>query len=500
MPEVMVEGGFDVVIGNPPYQGSSDQKTDYVKKVSHFYDANSEYYDSIFGMRHNLYQLFTMRGMELCKKNGVYSYITSRTFLNIGSKLPMRKILQSYNLKELLLVNEEEAFDATVNPAIFSVKKQDLDEYNTLYIDAIEMGIDSYTSLINLKSTSGGAEKIFQNKEGRAYSVPIEIYKNAIRNSFFEPTHENLEINKRFMRPAGNLADKWSSELMSSTNMENNIDEVIENHYRDLDEGDVTILGLLTIGGNGLRTADNEEHLAYIDGTEKAEKVKQRNENFEYEKKNENGYYRISRVVKESSIAEPHNLSSSAKLKGIEDDKKWVKMEKGGSESQRFYDQTDTVIDWSKESLKKIKDRKEGRLRDTSYYFRESLFLSRGGSGDLKVRYSDNRVFDNSGNMLVCLDDKYDLERKVDPKYLIGLINSNYILQIVNNFLNSTVNKQISDVRMIPIKIASEDEQGKMVNLVDEAIKRKESGKDVGKVQSDIDNLARDIYGVELDE
>ena len=70
IPEVVLDGGFDIVIGNPPYEGQSKQ--DYIKALSHHYDEKFDFYKTIPRMRHDLYQKFIIRAWELAHEGGSY--------------------------------------------------------------------------------------------------------------------------------------------------------------------------------------------------------------------------------------------------------------------------------------------------------------------------------------------------------------------------------------------------------------------------------------------
>jgi len=67
-PEIFAKGGFDVVIGNPPYVQINENKAYYEKNFS----------TSKCG---DLYALFYERGIEVLKEKGLFSYITPSLFI-----------------------------------------------------------------------------------------------------------------------------------------------------------------------------------------------------------------------------------------------------------------------------------------------------------------------------------------------------------------------------------------------------------------------------------
>ena len=84
-PEVFENGGFDVVIGNPPYI-PTEQIPD---KDKSFYEKN---YKSAFG-RINIYPIFYEKGINLLKDNGLLGYITPYTLLKNQYYIEARKLI-----------------------------------------------------------------------------------------------------------------------------------------------------------------------------------------------------------------------------------------------------------------------------------------------------------------------------------------------------------------------------------------------------------------------
>ena len=75
-PKVFNKGGFDVVIGNPPYVGEKGNSSIFkaLKKIPKW----KEYYRR----RSNTYYFFIKLGLELLKNNGIQSLIIPREFTN----------------------------------------------------------------------------------------------------------------------------------------------------------------------------------------------------------------------------------------------------------------------------------------------------------------------------------------------------------------------------------------------------------------------------------
>jgi len=501
IPEVILDGGFDIVIGNPPYEGQSQQ--DYIGELARFYDKRYDFYKTIPRMRHDLYQKFNIRGWELTREGGVLSYITSNTFYTIGSKQTTRNLLQQNRLLDLLEANPD-TFDATVSPAVFSLRKGfEEEDYSFSYVDATETGIEQYRSLIGQlikreespppETDDTYVRSLNLGGESSGYIVPIELYRTTLRNAFFEPTEVNLDIHKKHMSRITSLADTWEDSIRDSDTLEENLSRIKSDHIDGLEAGDVSILGLMTLGGVGLQTGSNEEYLAYIDGTESAEEVKRRNDDFEYVTKNENTYSYISRVIPESHVADVSSMSDSEKLNGISGstDRTWVPVEKGFRQSDVYFKPREVYINWSEDGVEGIDE--EGLIRNVEYYFQPGIFSSRGGFSDLLVRYTNDAVIESTGVVLT------PMEGTISAKYAIGLLNSELCEHITDTFINAS-GKQATDMRHIPIPIPDAEDESRMIDLVDEAIgvKKGEVDKSLSEVQEEIDEFVENLYGVEL--
>jgi len=500
IPEVILSGGFDIVIGNPPYEGQSQQ--DYIGDLARFYDEKYDFYKTIPRMRHDLYQLFNIRGWELTREGGVLSYITSNTFYTIGSKQTTRQLLQRNQLLDLLRANPN-TFDANVEPAIFVLKKQKpAASHKINYIDASDTDIQEYRSFVReLEPTNLDAERVKPldlPSSSRGYRVQLEIYNDTLRSAFFEPTQMNLRLHDQFMSRIKGLAEKWEPELQDVTTLKNNTEKISEKHTTKLEVGDVSILGLLTLGGQGLSTDKNSKYMSFLEGTEEAEELAGRNPDFELNEHNENEYKYLDMVITEDKVADPSNLTSEEKLNGIDSSKgaTWVPIEKGFRQSDLYYKSKVEYINWSRDSLEKIQSYRNGILKNIDYYFEPGVFLSIGGFANLKARYTNNRAVDHTGNIFTST-----LPEKLSEKYLTGILNSEIPIHITESFINST-GMETADLRLIPIPIPTEKQRESVESLVDRAIEVQQgkSSESLESIQVEVEEIVKDLYQVNLDE
>ena len=115
-PQVFAKGGFDVVIGNPPYV-----KLETIKKVS---DGMSKLGYVTFEKRGDLYILFVEKGFQILKENGKVSYIMPNKWLQAGYGKPLREFFLTQNLESLVDFGDLQIFDgATTYPCIFFAQK-----------------------------------------------------------------------------------------------------------------------------------------------------------------------------------------------------------------------------------------------------------------------------------------------------------------------------------------------------------------------------------------
>ena len=116
-PQVFEKGGFDVVIGNPPYvqlQSLGAMSDDYAQCGYETYNRSAD-----------LYCLFYERGCMLLKEKGVLGFIASNKWLKINYGIQLRHYLTT-KMNPLLLVDFPGVpvfEDATVDPQILIVEK-----------------------------------------------------------------------------------------------------------------------------------------------------------------------------------------------------------------------------------------------------------------------------------------------------------------------------------------------------------------------------------------
>jgi type I restriction-modification system DNA methylase subunit len=116
-PEVFEKGGFDVIIGNPPYV-----RQELFKEIKPYLEKNYKCYNSIA----DLYTYFIELGIRLINSNGKFSFILPNKFLKATYGKEIRKVMKEESTLELLFdFDDYPVFDdATTYPIIYILNKR----------------------------------------------------------------------------------------------------------------------------------------------------------------------------------------------------------------------------------------------------------------------------------------------------------------------------------------------------------------------------------------
>jgi type I restriction-modification system DNA methylase subunit len=110
-PQIFITGGFDVVIGNPPYVRPHNIEPEAKEYFWRTYKS--------FVKKSDLYCCFMEKCVGLLKSNGLFGFIVSNGWLRLDSFEELRKILLSKTTLNIIIEFEDYVFDATVKTLIF---------------------------------------------------------------------------------------------------------------------------------------------------------------------------------------------------------------------------------------------------------------------------------------------------------------------------------------------------------------------------------------------
>ena len=134
-PEVFAKGGFDVIIGNPPYVLCQPSNTNEI--VLNFYKKFE-----VASYKIDLFHLFFEKSIEYLKANGKLGFITPNTYLNNKFIKPLRSfILKETSINILINYKDQIFVDAGVDVATIILTKEKLDD-NKITLIEVENSIE----------------------------------------------------------------------------------------------------------------------------------------------------------------------------------------------------------------------------------------------------------------------------------------------------------------------------------------------------------------------
>ncbi|MDT8394599.1 MAG: Eco57I restriction-modification methylase domain-containing protein, partial [Bacteroidales bacterium] len=173
-PEIFANGGFDVVIGNPPYV-----RQELFKDIKPSLEKEYACYNSIA----DLYTYFIEQGIKLMSKTGYFSFILPNKFMRANYGKEIREvILREANIDLIFDFDDYPVFDdATTYPIIFVFSKSQSDKFYYSEINKRSNTLDPINVLeqnkIQVLSSSMSSDAWTFN-DSRTFSV-LEKLKNS---------------------------------------------------------------------------------------------------------------------------------------------------------------------------------------------------------------------------------------------------------------------------------------------------------------------------------
>lgn len=179
-PEVFQEGGFDIVIGNPPYVRQ--------EKIIPIKPTLEQLFPDVFTKQANLYVYFYKRGTELLCLNGVLIYISSNTFLHTEFGKKLRKfVTDKVHLHSLLDFGSVQVFKANVDACI------------VLFENAAPTGKAFLASTFYNKADIPRLSEVFQE-----FSFPMDV-RDLPSDGWALASLESLKLLKKLQKTGRSL-------------------------------------------------------------------------------------------------------------------------------------------------------------------------------------------------------------------------------------------------------------------------------------------------------
>jgi len=118
--EIIVgRGGFDIVVGNPPYVRPHKLN----KNIKNYL---WDHYRPIFEAKSDLYACFIKKSIDLLKQGGLMSFIVSKTWLSLESFAALRRYILSKTKVLLIALPPKKVFEkATVETVIMALQREE---------------------------------------------------------------------------------------------------------------------------------------------------------------------------------------------------------------------------------------------------------------------------------------------------------------------------------------------------------------------------------------
>lgn len=158
--QVFIQGGFDAVIGNPPYIRIQTIQEWTPESAEHFKNT----YKSAQSGNYDIYVVFIERGLMLLNKSGQLGFIMPAKFWQVQYGESLRQLLSTdKNVSKIVSFTNNQVFNtAFVNTCILVLSKASLDRFDYVEIPKIEKG-HSLAHALNTAEESSLPSSVLSN-------------------------------------------------------------------------------------------------------------------------------------------------------------------------------------------------------------------------------------------------------------------------------------------------------------------------------------------------
>ena len=181
-PEVFKDGGFDCVIGNPPWGANIDAILDYL---------NEYYPNSTVGFK-DTYKCFFDKSIQLLKPKGKLGYITPNSFYFNPLFKDLRKLLNSYQIDSMINLGERVFENVEAPSAITIITKSNISNKKINTMD------------LSFSKSNKEKENLINNGK---YSIINQNIFNKTQNNIFTFNLRDLKSNEVYFEQFANIKD-----------------------------------------------------------------------------------------------------------------------------------------------------------------------------------------------------------------------------------------------------------------------------------------------------
>lgn len=516
-PELKEVGGFDCVIGNPPYGGT--KISDEVRKLLGIESKDP-------------YGAFIARFLNAADKptplkhDGVLAFIVSDTFMTIKSHLPLRRMMMQNYIHKMLRMHPD-TFRATVNTVIMicerNVYPKDKDgkympTFNENHIcqmaDLTNISIhDNYDHFVEVLNQTKGvnfdqadARKAVSNAEYAIYYYPQSQIVTNSNLPFFVASPKLFVL----MNDSGKNLKKQMQEIAGKS---------MQVRALEMNGKPLKVIKLGDIGETkqGLKTGDNDSYIL-------------QNPTADGNYKNVNDYRDFVLSEKDvERIQTDRDLRLSIIQNGINtmnksnrryfNGKYILPIDKGGESDSddgyipNFFVKTDYYIDWSEWSVARMKtlttkerNKEQGkqggdhrvcsRFQNVLYSFKDGITYSPTGIYSPSFRLNSQSIFESKGST-------YFLNsNSVSIKNVLGYVCSKLVRYVAKSYVSHTVEtgeKAIEEIT-IPLEVLTNSKISECVETVIQNQKTNPRYDYASHEQIEIDRLVYEVYGMNAED
>lgn len=439
----MHKGGFDIIIGNPPYVGERGNK-DKFRII-----AQTKFGKKFYNAKMDLFYFFFHKALDLCKEGGTISYITTNYFFTgEGAKKLRLDLKERSSIFRVVNLNDLRVFESAMgqhNAITFLQKKKDLN-IEAEIITTNKSGKVCDSDIVNILSKLDESVIVEYKSQQDIY----EGEENIISLSNDKDTIIDKMINK-------------GKFFINKEEVGNGIDilqeSVTDKHIKVIPD---------LIKGEGIFAIDNEE------------------------------LERLDLLDLEKKIIKPYYTSKQvSKFKVTEKNEKWILYtDKNVNSNIDNYPNIKKHLDRFEQII--TSDNKPyglHRAREERMFRGEKILCLRM-TKEPSFTYTSEDTYVTRAYLSIKTN-------RIDLKYLVGILNSKLVYYWLYN-KGKRKGKQLQVDKQpllnIPICIGSKYQQEEIISVVSDIISTGVSGSKYNKLIKDLDKKIYSLYDLTNEE